>query len=135
MNNPSLAVALRDGNNGEAHAVSHTLRPGDPTPAANGAPALHLLHCSDHGPRTTDHGEIRVTHLGKFFHPAHGGIERTVRSLAHAQARIGCSVRVICMDHERGRATRVEQDGPVEVVRVRRAAVLRSSTTAPTCRA
>ena len=26
------------------------------------------------------------------------------------------------MDHERGRATRVEQDGPVEVVRLRRAA-------------
>jgi rhamnosyl/mannosyltransferase len=65
---------------------------------------------------------FRVTHLGKYFHPAHGGIERTVRTLAHVQARLGCSVRVICMDHERGRATRVEQDGPVEVVRVRRAA-------------
>jgi len=65
---------------------------------------------------------IRVCHLGKYYSPAHGGIERTVRSLAHAQARIGCSVRVICMDHERGRATRVEQDGPVEVVRLRRAA-------------
>jgi rhamnosyl/mannosyltransferase len=64
---------------------------------------------------------LRITHLGKFFHPAHGGIERSLRSLAHAQARIGCSVRVICMDHERGRATRVERDGPVEVVRVRRA--------------
>jgi rhamnosyl/mannosyltransferase len=62
-----------------------------------------------------------VTHLGKFFHPAHGGIERTVRTLAHAQARLGCAVRVICMDHERGRETRVERDGPVEVVRVRRA--------------
>jgi glycosyltransferase involved in cell wall biosynthesis len=65
---------------------------------------------------------LRIVHLGKYFHPAHGGIERAVRSLAHAQARIGCSVRVICMDHERGRATRVEQDGPVEVVRLRRAA-------------
>jgi rhamnosyl/mannosyltransferase len=65
---------------------------------------------------------LRVTHLGKFFHPAHGGMERAVRSLAHAQARLGCFVRVICMDHERGRATRVEQDGPVEIVRVRRAA-------------
>ena len=69
------------------------------------------------------HGSpLRVTHLGKFFHPVHGGIERAVRALAHAQARIGCSVRVICMDHVRGRATRVERDGPVEVVRVRRAA-------------
>ena len=65
---------------------------------------------------------MRITHLGKFFHPAHGGIERCLRSLAHAQAGLGCSVRVICMDHERGRATRVEQDGPVEVVRIRRAA-------------
>lgn len=65
---------------------------------------------------------MRIVHLGKFYHPAHGGIERTIRSLAHAQAMLGCSVRVICMDHERGRATRVERDGPVEVVRLRRAA-------------
>ncbi len=65
---------------------------------------------------------LRIVHLGKYFHPAHGGIERTVRTLAHAQARIGCSVRVICMDNERVQATHVEQDGPVEVVRLRRAA-------------
>ena len=65
---------------------------------------------------------LRIVHLGKYFHPAHGGIERTVRALAHEQAMLGCSVRVICMDHERGRATCVEQDGPVEVVRLRRAA-------------
>src|SRR3979411_3008229 len=64
----------------------------------------------------------RIVHLGKSFHPAHGGIERTVRSLAQAQAMLGCSVRVICMDHERDRATRVEWGGPVEVVRLRRAA-------------
>jgi glycosyltransferase involved in cell wall biosynthesis len=65
---------------------------------------------------------LRITHLGKYFHPAKGGIERAVRSLAHAQAKVGCSVRVICMDHERGRPTRVERDGPVEIVRVGRAA-------------
>ena len=53
--------------------------------------------------------------------PTAASSERSDR-LAHAQARLGCSVRVICMDHERGRATRVEQDGPVEVVRLRRAA-------------
>jgi hypothetical protein len=64
---------------------------------------------------------LRVTHLGKYFHPAHGDIERTVRTLAHAQARLGYSVRVICRDHEPGWATRIEQDGPIEVVRVRRA--------------
>ncbi len=66
----------------------------------------------------------RVLHLGKFFHPAHGGIETALRSLAHAQAQLGCGVRVICMDHERGRATRVERDGPIEVVRLRRSASL-----------
>ncbi len=65
---------------------------------------------------------LRIVHLGKYYHPDHGGIERTVRVLAHEQAMLGCSVRVICMDHERGRATHVEQDGPVEVVRLRRAA-------------
>jgi rhamnosyl/mannosyltransferase len=67
---------------------------------------------------------LSVVHLGKYFHPAHGGIERSVRSLAHAQAALGCSVRVICMDHERGRANRVEHDGPVEVLRLRRATSL-----------
>lgn len=63
----------------------------------------------------------RIVHLGKFFHPARGGIETAIRSLASAQAELGCRVRVLCMDHERGRATRVERDGPVEVVRLRRA--------------
>lgn len=66
----------------------------------------------------------RVVHLGKFYHPAHGGIETAIRSLAHAQAGLGCRVQVVCMDHERGRPTRVERDGPVEVVRLRRAASL-----------
>jgi glycosyltransferase involved in cell wall biosynthesis len=84
-------------------------------------PTDHRPPTTDYGPRTTDHGQLRITHLGKFFHPAHGGIERSLRSLAHAQAKIGCSVRVICMDHERGRPNRVEWDGPVEVVRIRRA--------------
>ncbi len=88
--------------NGIAVVVAHHLRPHEPA-APEESPAL------------------KITHLGKFFHPAHGGIEQTVRSLAHAQAKLDCSVRVICMDHERGRPTRVEQDGPVEVVRVRRA--------------
>ena len=65
---------------------------------------------------------LRVVHLGKFFHPAHGGIETATRVLAREQARLGCRVRVICMDHEMGRPTRVEHDGPVEVVRLRRSA-------------
>jgi glycosyltransferase involved in cell wall biosynthesis len=103
MKNPALSATLPDRHNGLVCAVVHDIRQGESTPGTNGS-------------------SLRITHLGKFFHPAHGGIEQTVRSLAHAQARIGCSVRVICMDHEWGRATRVEQDGPVEIVRVRRAA-------------
>jgi glycosyltransferase involved in cell wall biosynthesis len=102
MNNPTTSATLPDRHNGFGGAFAHDLRQNESTLGAN-EPML------------------RITHLGKFFHPAHGGIERTVRSLAHAQARLGCSVRVICMDHERGRTTRVEHDGPVEVVRVRRA--------------
>jgi len=103
MKSPALSATLPDRHNGVAGAVAHDLRQGESAPGANGA-------------------SLRITHLGKFFHPAHGGIERCLRSLAHAQAGLGCSVRVICMDHERGRATHVEQDGPVEIVRVRRAA-------------
>ena len=67
---------------------------------------------------------LRIVHLGKFYHPAHGGIETAIRSLAHAQAMLGCRVQVVCMDHESGRATRVERDGPVVVIRIRRAASL-----------
>jgi rhamnosyl/mannosyltransferase len=64
----------------------------------------------------------RILHLGKYYHPAHGGIETAIRSLAHAQSMLGCRVQVVCMDHERGRPTRVERDGPIEVIRLRRAA-------------
>jgi rhamnosyl/mannosyltransferase len=98
--------------------------PPEPEPAPAPAPAgvaerLHPGGKSDaHGPGPS---LFRVVHLGKFFHPAPGGIERSVRALAHAQAALGCSVRVLCMDHERGRANRVEPDGPIEVVRLRRA--------------
>ena len=85
----------------------------------------HLDVASDFRPResaTRRNGSaLRIVHLGKYYHPAHGGIERAVRVLAHEQTMLGCSVRVICMDHERGRATQVEQDGPVQVVRLRRA--------------
>jgi glycosyltransferase involved in cell wall biosynthesis len=102
MNNIAIPRTLSDRHNRVGRVFAHDLRQGQSTPGANGS-------------------SLRITHLGKFFHPAHGGIERTVRSLAHAQARLGCSVRVICMDHERGRPTRVERDGMVEIVRVRRA--------------
>jgi glycosyltransferase involved in cell wall biosynthesis len=85
--------------------VAEDARSGKPTDRRSGSPP-------------------RVLHLGKFFHPAHGGIETALRSLAHAQAMLGCGVQVVCMDHERGRATRIERDGPVEIIRLRRAASL-----------
>jgi glycosyltransferase involved in cell wall biosynthesis len=103
MNEPLPSATLPVRHSRARGVIDRDPRPCKSTPEANGSP-------------------LRITHLGKFFHPAHGGIEQTVRSLAQAQAKIGFSVRVICMDHERGRSTRAERDGPVEVVRVRRAA-------------
>ncbi|WP_406701330.1 glycosyltransferase (plasmid) [Singulisphaera sp. Ch08] len=61
----------------------------------------------------------RVCHLGKYYHPAPGGIESHVRTLAHAQAELGLSVQVFCANHQAGPTT-VETDGPIEVTRVRR---------------
>jgi len=66
---------------------------------------------------------INVCHLGKYYHPAPGGIESHVRTLAHAQAGLGLSVQVHCVNHGDGPTT-VEQDGPVEVTRFRRVASL-----------
>ena len=62
-----------------------------------------------------------VCHLGKYYPPAPGGIETNVRILARAQADLGMDVKVYCVNHRRG-PTLVERDGPVEVVRFRRAA-------------
>jgi rhamnosyl/mannosyltransferase len=65
----------------------------------------------------------RVCHLGKYYHPAPGGIESHVRTLAHAQAGLGLGVEVVCINHEPGPAL-FESDGPVAVTRVgRRASV------------
>ncbi len=61
-----------------------------------------------------------VIHLSKFYYPSRGGIETSVRSLAQAQAALGCSVKVICMDHEQNRPTHTVTDGSIEVVRLRR---------------
>ncbi len=64
---------------------------------------------------------LHVCHLGKYYPPAPGGIETNVRILARAQAALGMEVSVLCVNHEKGPRS-VERDGPVEVVRFRRAA-------------
>src|SRR5262245_11359357 len=79
---------------------------------------------------------MRVCHLGKFYPPAAGGIETHLKTLAHAQARLGACVDVVCVNHldERGKdvtwegfsPTRFaeERDGPVRVLRLGRSASL-----------
>jgi glycosyltransferase involved in cell wall biosynthesis len=64
---------------------------------------------------------IRVCHLGKYYPPSAGGIESHVQTLAHAQAALGLSVQVYCINHGDGPTTR-EEDGPVDVTRFGRAA-------------
>jgi glycosyltransferase involved in cell wall biosynthesis len=59
---------------------------------------------------------LRICHLGKYYPPAPGGIETHVQTIARAQAELGASVRVFCVNHGKG-PTVVEQDGPVEVTR------------------
>ena len=63
----------------------------------------------------------RICHLSKYYPPAPGGIETHVRTLAQAQAALGASVKVFCINHA-SRVTVVEQDGPVEVTRFGRLA-------------
>jgi rhamnosyl/mannosyltransferase len=63
---------------------------------------------------------IHVCHLGKFYPPAPGGIETHTRTLARAQADLGASVQVFCVNHRAG-PTVVEDDGPVRVTRFGRA--------------
>ena len=64
---------------------------------------------------------LRVCHLGKYYPPAAGGIETHVRTLAQAQADLGASVRVLCVNHQGG-PTAEEADGPVRVTRFGRSA-------------
>ena len=97
-------------------------------------------------PETTN-GGLRVCHLGKFYHPASGGMETHVRTLAQAQAELGADVRVICVNHRDGRGADVtwerfagtetveEWDGRVRLTRVGRLASLARFESLPrTCR-
>jgi rhamnosyl/mannosyltransferase len=79
---------------------------------------------------------LRVCHLGKFYHPAQGGMETHVRTLGQAQVELGADVRVVCVNHQdqRGRdvtwsrfaatATEENWDGSVGLTRVGRSASL-----------
>src|SRR4051794_2422022 len=79
---------------------------------------------------------LRVCHLGKFYPPATGGMERHVQTLARAQAALGAEVRVVCVNHldRQGRdvtwnafsstPTVKEWDGVVQVTRLGRQASL-----------
>src|SRR5437763_6920252 len=66
---------------------------------------------------------MRICHLGKYYPPAPGGIEAHVRTLARAQAALGATARVLCVNHRAG-PTAIERDGPVEVTRLGRAAAV-----------
>lgn len=77
---------------------------------------------------------LRVCHLGKFYPPAPGGIEKHVQALAEGQAALGAKVSVLCVNHadRRGRdvthlpiastPTLRESVGGVEVMRMGRLA-------------
>lgn len=79
---------------------------------------------------------LRIVHLGKYYPPARGGIETHTQTLVRHQAKLGCDVRVVVVNHAdkagrdvtfEGRCRtpdRVECDGPVRVYRVGRVANL-----------
>ena len=79
---------------------------------------------------------LRVCHLGKFYHPASGGMETHVRTLARAQADLGAAVHVVCVNHRdrcgndvtwarfAGTATVEEWDDRIGLTRVGRLASL-----------
>ncbi|MEN1680505.1 MAG: glycosyltransferase [Planctomycetota bacterium] len=75
---------------------------------------------------------MRVVHLAKYYPPASGGIESHVRTLALSQARLGCQVDVVAVnhratngdevtfDHFRRTRSRVDRDAGVRVHRLGR---------------
>lgn len=77
---------------------------------------------------------MRVIHLGKYYHPAQGGIETHTRTLCQSLAGLGVDVGVVAVNHANARGEDVtfsssartpstsETDGPVRVWRVGRIA-------------
>jgi rhamnosyl/mannosyltransferase len=66
---------------------------------------------------------LKICHIGKYYFPATGGIESHVQTLAHAQAAMGHTVRVMCVNHVPGR-THTEWDSSIAVTRFRRFATV-----------
>jgi glycosyltransferase involved in cell wall biosynthesis len=73
----------------------------------------------------------RICHLGKFYPPFRGGIERHVQILARAQAALGARVRVVAVNHRgsvveqrSANSLAIESDGGARVLRVGRLAAL-----------
>ena len=62
---------------------------------------------------------IRVCHLGKYYPPAHGGIETHTRTLARSQSELGLRVQVLCVNHQ-SRRTEYDHDGSIPVTRIGR---------------
>lgn len=92
----------------------------------------------ENGASAADGSGLRVCHLGKFYPPASGGIETHLQTLARAQAKLGMSVQVVCVNHLDGQGrdvtwknfaatpTQIESDGAVHVIRAgRRASIAR----------
>jgi len=71
----------------------------------------------------TNAAPLRICHLGKYYPPAPGGIETHVQTLARAQAALGASVQVICVNHHPNtNISKFESDGPIPLTRLGRSA-------------
>lgn len=75
---------------------------------------------------------MRVLHVGKFFPPFAGGIERLMADLMPAQQRMGIDVGAVVHGHQFGKATTVEDVEGSPVWRVRTFGTLLYAPVSPT---